>query len=76
MASPVALTLVIALCRKETSATVAASLLSVVLSPCGCKYVSNMCLLKRLPLHRPRSRMEEDGVHGCCASSGVPAGSE
>lgn len=52
------------------------SLLSVMLSPCGCKYVSNMCLLKRVPLHRLRSRLEEDGVHGCCASSGVPAGSE
>lgn len=75
MALSVASTLDIALCRKETSATVAASLLSVLLSPCGCKYVSNMCLLKRVPLHRPRSRLEEDDVHGCCASSGMPVGS-
>ncbi len=76
MASPLASTLVIAVCRKETSATVAASLLSVVLSPCGCKYISNMCLLKCVHLHRLRRRLEEDGVHDCCASSGVPAGSE
>lgn len=60
-------TLDIALCRKESSATVAARL--IVFSPSGCKYVSNMRLHKRVA----QAFLEEDGVHGCCASSDVPA---
>lgn len=45
--------------------------MSEVFSPSGCKYVSNMCLLKRVPF--AQAFLEEDGVHGCCASSDVPA---
>lgn len=54
--SPMALTLDIALCGQETSTAVAVRVLSVVFSHCGCRRVSNMCLLKRAPLHKPRNR--------------------